>query len=337
MTINSLVSVIIPVYNVKPYLDEAIKSVLCQTYSNLEIIIIDDGSTDGSEVICDKYAREDKRIIVIHQGNKGLSAARNSGLEIMTGEVVSFLDSDDAYCHEFIEEMMSAMIFEETDIVMCKHLVNNSDGLLVYNDSEKGIPAIDEGLYNRDNALRSLADGKINPGIWNKIYKRKLWDCIRFPEGHVYEEVDTTYRLIGSCNSLYVIDKALYLYRRRVGSITLTYNEKNIQDWLLAHSHFESFIANNIPSIFSIDQLKRTRQLRFRKMIVFYARLTWEKGREENKLREYLRQQITSIGNEFEKGSFDLATRIGYFLICKSPFLFKTIYLAYISIRYINN
>lgn len=115
-----LVSVIVPVFNVKPYLNEALDSVINQTYKNLEIILVDDGSTDGSGEICDEYSAHDKRFVVIHQENKGLSCARNTGLDLMKGELVAFIDSDDAYCPEFIRTMVDAMNHEKADVVMCK-------------------------------------------------------------------------------------------------------------------------------------------------------------------------------------------------------------------------
>ena len=130
-----LISVIIPVYNVRHYLKEALDSVIFQTYRNLEIIIIDDGSTDGSREICDDYL-DDSRVTVIHQKNKGLSAARNAGLDIMTGEYVAFLDSDDAYQSSFIEEMVNAIVREVADIVVCKYTVHSTVSEMDYSKTE---------------------------------------------------------------------------------------------------------------------------------------------------------------------------------------------------------
>ena len=133
-SMEGLVSVIIPVYNVRPYLNEALDSVLDQSYENLEIIIIDDGSTDGSSELCDEYGKKDARICVIHQDNRGLSAARNAGLDHMTGDLVAFLDSDDAYDPEYILTMLSAMypqnaaFSEPVDVVVCKYTVHYSTG-----------------------------------------------------------------------------------------------------------------------------------------------------------------------------------------------------------------
>lgn len=121
MNNNYLITVIIPVFNVKPYLIDALESVINQTYKRLEIIIIDDGSTDGSGEICDEYAQKDDRIRVVHQNNKGLSAARNVGLDLLSGDIIAFFDSDDIYHTDFIEKMVEAMLENNTDIVLCKY------------------------------------------------------------------------------------------------------------------------------------------------------------------------------------------------------------------------
>ena len=105
-----MISVIVPVYNVEPYLEEAIESVIHQTYTNLEIILVDDGSTDGSGRICDRYQKKDSRIKIIHQENRGLSAARNAGLDICKGGMIAFLDSDDAFCKDMLQKMSDAML-----------------------------------------------------------------------------------------------------------------------------------------------------------------------------------------------------------------------------------
>ena len=117
-----LVSVIIPVYNVAPYLEEALESVINQSYNNLEILVIDDGSTDGSEIICEEYAARDKRIRVIYQVNGGLSDARNTGLDLAAGEYIAFLDSDDAYRSNMIEVMLRAVMRYQADIIICRCL-----------------------------------------------------------------------------------------------------------------------------------------------------------------------------------------------------------------------
>lgn len=252
-----LVSVIIPVYNVASYLVEALDSVVHQTYENLEIIVIDDGSTDGSGKMCDEYAEKDRRFRVIHQENRGLSAARNVGLDIMTGEVVAFLDSDDAFHPDFIRTMIDAMRQKSADLVVCKFVVFHTSGLMRFEGNEKEKPTIDSGEYDSITVLRALADGMINDSVWNMLYHRKLWENIRYPVGHVYEDTDTTFKIFNLCNTIYVLDQPLYLYRKRSMSITETHSPQNISDRISALFHFETFVKEHTPEIFSEEQLKK--------------------------------------------------------------------------------
>lgn len=162
---EELVSIIVPVYNVKPFLTESLDSVVHQTYTNLEIIVVDDGSTDGSETICDEYARIDKRVRVIHQDNHGLSTARNVGINLASGDTIVFLDSDDAFRPDFVKIMLSEMIREEADLVICRYTTHRTLGQLERVGNQK--PTIESGLYDRVSALQALADGKINHSVWN--------------------------------------------------------------------------------------------------------------------------------------------------------------------------
>ena len=177
---HPLISVIIPVYNVESYIVEALESVIHQTYENLEILVIDDGSTDGSGVICDKYARDDARIFVMHQENKGLSSARNVGLDRMTGDAVAFLDPDDAYEVAFIEKLLAPMLLEDADVTVCNFSVHHTTGKLKH-DGERVLPLSAAGIYNHNSGLCALTDRSINVSVWNKLYHRKLWQEIRFP------------------------------------------------------------------------------------------------------------------------------------------------------------
>lgn len=128
----AFVSVIVPVFNVKSFLPEALDSLLAQTYQKLEIILVDDGSNDGSEKICDAFAKNDGRIRVIHKQNEGVSAARNTGLSVMHGEVVAFLDSDDAFHPEFVRTMLTAMQTEDADMAICKYSLYKTERKMCY-------------------------------------------------------------------------------------------------------------------------------------------------------------------------------------------------------------
>ena len=141
-------------YNAKNYLRETIDSLINQTYKNLEIILINDGSTDDSGEICEEYAAKDKRVRVFHQSNKGVSATRNAGLDLMTGDFVAFLDSDDAYQPNCIEKMMDAMTRAEADIVACKYTEQKTIGQMSLNGREKIYPPIKPGSYDTASARR---------------------------------------------------------------------------------------------------------------------------------------------------------------------------------------
>ena len=326
-----VVTVIIPVYNTAPYLTEALDSVLKQDYTNLEIIIIDDGSTDGSERICDIYAEKDKRIRVIHQDNKGLSGARNTGLDIMSGEAVVFLDSDDVLLPDYVKTLMATLSHDKTDMVVCKYSIYPSTGKMIRNGHGRTYPLIEEGLYSRDEALRALADGKLDHHVWNNIYKRELWKEIRFPNGHVYEDVDTTFRIIDSCKRICVLDKPLYLYRKRTGSIIDTRSKDNIRDCILACSHWTSFVNEHTPGLFLKDQLRKTQQPLLEAMIVYYARFSGETAFEEKEYCNNLKQHIISISKETRFYSrFPLMACYWMILLC--PWLLRILYPVYHSI-----
>lgn len=328
MDLGYLVSVIIPVYNVQTYLREALDSVLCQTYTNLEIIIIDDGSTDNCGGICDEYARKDSRILVIHQNNRGLSAARNTGLENANGKVIAFLDSDDSYCPDYINEMIAEMIYKKSDIVVCKYTTHKTVDILSQTGNEKLEPSIMQGKYNRKSALRALADRGINVGVWNKIYKHELWSDIRFPEGHVSEDLDTTYKLFDRCNSVVVLDKPLYMYRIRPGSITFTYSYKNINDRIIASSHFDLFIEEHIGNTFSLEQrnLKKKECLKVLFVLYFHHR---GRKKEGEITRSELRLIIIKLGKLVNIKTCSHNIRIAYPLICHCPFILDAIYGIY--------
>ena len=181
-TTHKLVSVIVPVFNVFPWLREALDSLVLQTWRPLEILLVDDGSADGSGEICDEYARRWPDLIrVFHQDNRGLSAARNTGLQRMTGEIVSFLDPDDAFCPEMIEKTMEALQHHHADIAVCGYAVCRT-GKKMAGAGRRRAEVPEREVLSSGDALRRLAQGKINQAVWNKLYVRRLWESLRFPE-----------------------------------------------------------------------------------------------------------------------------------------------------------
>jgi len=327
MESRPLVSVIIPVYNVRSFLTQALDSVVHQTYTNLDIIVIDDGSTDGSGEICDQYAQKDKRVVVIHQDNKGLSAARNAGLDRAQGAMVAFLDSDDAYDFSFIESMVSVMVREGADIVICRYSVHKTMSAMEKGNCRQTEPAIRPGKYDRDDAIRALFDGSLNFSVWNKLYTRGIWGAKRFPDGHVYEDVEITYRLYAQSHRVFVLDTPLYMYRGRTGSIVATASIKNMEDRLLSRSRSEAFIRDNTPDVFSVEQLETYKQRRLAGMVQYYARLYQFSESERAELEKKLRKEIISAGTETKPNMS--RTKAAYFMICSCPGLFRIIQTAY--------
>ena len=324
-----LVSIIIPVYNALPYLREVLESVIHQTYQYLEIIIVDDGSSDGSGGVCDNYAKSDNRIILIHQENRGLSAARNTGLCKATGDLIAFLDADDAYHPDYIKVMIEDMIREKVDVVICNYRICNSLSSLTENCKGRNRSLHEHGKYDRKTALRNLVDGKLNISAWNKLYRKELWDGIQFPEGRVYEDNGTIYKIIDRCTAIFVTEKVLYYYRIRPGSITDTYLLNSISDLDFNFSQFESFIRENIPEIFTPEQLRLKRQSRLNRMIYCYV---WSDNHQE-KLMEDLRRDIIAIGEEVGTDQLSPKNMRLYKLICNYPRVLTLLHPFYHSTR----
>ncbi len=190
------VSVIVPVYNVEKYLSDCIDSIIAQTYKNLEIILVDDGSTDNSPRICDEYARKDDRIKVIHKENCGVSHARNSALDIMTGDYVTFVDSDDLVNIHFVEYLLDASLNSGSEIPYCGYSTFHTLEQVSIDsipDNEKNVVA-----FKNTEGLENYFSGWIYPTIWNKLYKSSCFEKLRFMPIKVAEDMAVTFELLFS-------------------------------------------------------------------------------------------------------------------------------------------
>ena len=238
-----MVSLIIPVYNVKPYLRQAIESVISQSYRNLEILIIDDGSFDGSSIICDEYAALDSRITVYHKENGGLSSARNYGLDHMSehSQYVAFLDSDDWMKEDAIESLLNILVKTDADIACCKYTFQyKTNGSRTANIAEQ-----DTHVLTKDDILQSFCSGRnIGNVVWNKLYKKELFSDIRYPEGKAFEDVATTYKILLKASKVACTSSTLINYRVRENSISHSYDLENLQDyWWAHHKQYEDLVA----------------------------------------------------------------------------------------------
>lgn len=219
---KELISVIVPVYNVAAYLPECMESLLHQDYTAIEIILIDDGSTDGSGAICDSYAAKDARIKVIHQKNAGAAAAKNAGLRIAAGEYLSFVDSDD-YLEPGVYSYMLGLLQEnQADVVRCSFQNVYRDRVEPHR-YEPGRKVV-EGV----EFLRSFAKDWTGGLLWNKLYRRALYQGIFFEEGHKIDDEYFTYRGIMNAGKVVLDDRIVYNYRKRISSV-MTSPESQLQ------------------------------------------------------------------------------------------------------------
>ena len=213
---KELVTIIVPIYNVEKYLKECIESIINQTYKNLEIILVNDGSTDDSLKICMNYKKKDNRIVIINKTNGGLSDARNKGIDAANGKYICFVDSDDYISSAYVELLYNEARKNNTDIVLC--------GIKYVNDEKK---ILSEYAYKK-NFVKSgkelLIDYYQENGVevivaWNKLYKRELFNTYRYNVGKIHEDEFLTYKILYNLDKVSIISDKLYYYRKNDTSI----------------------------------------------------------------------------------------------------------------------
>lgn len=216
------ISVIVPVYNVKDYIKDCIDSIVSQTYKNIEIILVDDGSTDGSGSICDEYALSDERVKVIHKKNGGLSSARNEGLKNVTGDYIGFVDSDDILSINMYFELFENMKKYNAEIAICNmcYTIDLFDTVKVKKTR----------ILNRTKALRCLSIAKpFGSHVCNKLFDLKVIKNIRFPEKKTYEDLYTVYKWVANAHKVIYVNNYLYYYRPNPKGITkLNFSQSNM-------------------------------------------------------------------------------------------------------------
>ena len=252
---NILVSVIVAVYNIAPFLKQCLNSLVSQTYSNYEVIMVDDGSSDGSGEICDEYAEKYEKFKVVHQSNSGLGAARNSGICRANGEIIMFVDGDDWVSVDFIRIAADAMCRTSADIV-CFGMwdVGNGDREPEVSFSYSQETIVDGKEALKMNIYSNLGNGGgcvISNSAVNKAYRKCFFDNIKFPEaGRRYEDLAVMYRLLFSAERVCCIPEVSYCYRNnREGSIMNTKSLQNKGDELLAHMERYSFLKKEAPEL----------------------------------------------------------------------------------------
>ena len=217
---HETISIIIPVYNVNNYLDRCVQSVLTQSYPDLEVILVDDGSTDGSSLLCDRWADTDSRVRVIHKENGGVSDARNAGLDAATGRYLGFVDSDDYIAPDMYEKLYRALQENRAEVSICNFLFVDENGNPLAEERNLGFPIRDEVISGIDvlQKMHSMNRGIFYVFSWNKLYREELFSDVRFPKGKLSEDSFIVHKILGKCERVACITDICYYYVQRSGS-----------------------------------------------------------------------------------------------------------------------
>lgn len=312
------ISVIVPIYNCERYLPECLKSIVNQSYKNLEIILVDDGSTDESSRICDEYALVDKRIKVIRQENKGVSAARNKGLEYATGELISFIDSDDTLDEDMYELLVRLLLEKEADVVHCgyKHIVGTEIRLV---HDTKCIE-----VQDKEQALQCLIGGRLFVGsLWNKLYRREILDGIIFREDlKINEDILYNFEVFQKANKSVFADYAKYNYiaHKDSSACFVTPNERKLKDACVVNRFIYTRVKNS-----NIFDLACERYLR---SLSGYYRYCMNNNKSEC---SNIAEIMWDVYKETKKIGKNI--KITVWLIHTCPKLYGLIYLLYDKVR----
>ena len=244
---DPLISIIVPVYKVEKYLNRCVKSIVDQTYENLEIILVDDGSPDNCPAICDAWSERDSRIQVIHKENGGLSDARNAGIKVSSGELIGFVDSDDWLSIDMYQYLYEAMKADNSNIAACGVEMVWEDGT-----PSRMLTKVGSRVLSKEEAMRAIIEESwLKQPVWYKLYKIELVRDIPFPIGKYHEDVFWSYRVIGRANQVSVIDHTGYYYWQRSGSIMgEKYSVKRL-DAIEALENRQVYLENNFPELTS--------------------------------------------------------------------------------------
>ncbi|MCM1264176.1 MAG: glycosyltransferase [Butyrivibrio sp.] len=301
---QKLISVIVPIYNIEAYIEKCIKSIIGQTYHNLEIILVDDGSADNSGRICDRYAELDNRIMVLHKENGGLSDARNYAIDRAHGDLLAFVDGDDWIHPQMYELMQDAMELHEADVVTCWFERTDKDfGKRQYKQDELNVR-----LLSGAEALCDIETPLVV--AWNKLYKREIFENIRYPKDRLHEDEYIIHRIFYKCRKVAVIDKPLYFYTIRDGSIVSHMTPVRIDNTLEALADRVEFAGNMnwtevMPAVikrycdYCIDRYRDIASGHYDYIERIYLDILWQS--EQNMVQKYSNIKIENKYKYFAK------------------------------------
>ena len=317
---NQKISVIVPIYKVEQYLHQCIDSILLQTYSNLEIILVDDGSPDNCGKICDEYADRDKRIEVIHKQNGGLSDARNAGIDCSVGDYLAFIDSDDWIENDMLEILLKNMITYNADVSTCgcfKSYVNNLN--------IPSVSFIETVCFNKEQAISdafTISKGTLFP--CNKLYKKYIFNDLRFPKGKIYEGSATIIDIYSKANNIVVSTTPKYYYRQRKSSIVNEKFNPTFMHLIEASQRNFEIIETQYPNIVDIGKSQLlTRKIRLLSKIVFCENF-WEIPEYKPTLLETQKNFLYIMKSKH----INKNTKIKMIALRANVMLFKFLYIA---------
>lgn len=288
-------SIIVPIYKVEKYLDECIRSILGQTFTDLELILVDDGSPDACPQMCDAAAEQDSRVRVIHQKNGGLSAARNTGIEAARGNWLGFVDSDDFVAPDFYEKLYNAAVNADADCAVCSVQLTHEDGSRMDTPPQWKTYG---GGYTGKEILKTITWQDNVPYLvaWNKLYRREVFRTLRYPVGRINEDVFVFAELFDTIKKVACVEQPLYFYRQRTGSIMQSKcTLRSLDEFWGMVKCFDYFMAHGYKELLSAAE-KRI----FAKLTGVYYRLSAQEQHSDamrqamaaqKKAAKFLRQQ----------------------------------------------
>lgn len=284
---DPLISIIVPVYNISGYIEKCILSIITQTYKKIEIILVDDGSTDKSSDICEDYAKKDARIKVIHKKNGGLSDARNFGIKYSSGRYISLIDGDDYVEETYIERQYEAIKKYDADMSITSHRV-------IY--PKKQIDKSTGEVYSsvpEEVLRRILYDDGIDLSAWGKMYSAKLFKTIEYPKGRLFEDSATTYKLVDSCNRIAIDSTPTYNYIMRPNSIVNNSFSENKMDLITSTKEMTDYIRKKYPEL--NQGCDRRMMYAYLSTLTQLARSKTKDKKNEYKLMTYIKENRTKV------------------------------------------
>lgn len=287
------ISVIVPVYKVEPFLDRCVQSIVDQTYRNLEIILVDDGSPDNCPAMCDNWALKDSRIKVIHKTNGGLSDARNAGMQVATGELMGFVDSDDWIASDMYQRLYERMEQDDSDMVACGVEMVWEDGTPSRMLTQSG-----DCVLNRNEAMEAIIkEDRLKHPVWYKLYKTVLVQNILFPGGKYHEDVFWSYQAVGASQRISVTDYVGYFYRQRGDSIMgEKYTLKRL-DAVEATAKWCAYVKEQFPELIGLMQGKLIGCCMYHNQLLLQNSVLDYDGR----CKKWVQLQAGSVGMQWKK------------------------------------